>query len=224
MMRNVADTRTLVLLERERADCYRLLSACFYPPWELQGNEKLFYELAGLMERLCPGAAGFPAEMRKSFAAWDLPVDYAKLFVGPFELKAPPYGSVYLDGERRLMGDSTLRVISMYREAGISMDEGFKEMPDHIAVELEFMHYLASKAAEGFEGSAQGGALTFVAAQKKFMDELLAPWVPAFCKQIRTEASSEFYKALAGCLEAFVYCDSEHLESAGQGDIGDDNI
>jgi TorA maturation chaperone TorD len=220
MMRNVANTEALVLLERERANCYRLLSACFYPPGELQGIEDLFSDLAGLMGRLCPGAVGFSAEMRKSFAAWDLPVDYAKLFVGPFELRAPPYGSVYLDGERRVMGDSTLRVINMYREAGLSVDKSFKEMPDHIAAELEFMHYLASKAAEEFEGSAPGGALTSVAKQKKFMDELLGPWIPAFCERIRRGASSTFYKALAGCLEAFVYCDSEHLCSARQGDTG----
>jgi len=33
----------------------------------------------------------------------DLMVDYAKLFIGPFDLLAPPYGSIYLDGQWLLM-------------------------------------------------------------------------------------------------------------------------
>ena len=213
-MQDMADTDTLALIERERADCYRLLSACFYPPGELQGNDGFFSDLAGLVERLCPGAAGFLMEMHEAFGRCDaeeLAVDYAKLFVGPFELKAPPYGSVYLDGERRVMGDSTLRVISMYQGAGLSIDEGFREVPDHIAAELECMHYLASKAAEELEGSAPGNEFTFVSTQKRFMDELLGPWVPAFCELIKRESSSAFYRVLAGSLEAFIRCDCEYL-------------
>ncbi len=213
-MRDMADTDTLVLIEGERADCYRLLSACFYPPGQLQGNEGLFSDLAGLVERLCPGAAGVFMEMHEVFDrcdAGELEVDYAKLFVGPFELKAPPYGSLYLDNERRVMGESTMEVIRAYGEAGLSIDEGFREVPDHIAAELEFMHYLASKTAEELEGSAPGNEFTFVSAQKRFMDELLGPWIPAFCELVKKEAASAFYRALAGSLEAFIHCDREYL-------------
>jgi TorA maturation chaperone TorD len=204
-MRDMADTDTLVLIERERADCYRLLSACF---------EGLFSDLVGLTERLCPDAAGFLMEMREAFGRYDaeeLAVDYAKLFVGPFELKAPPYGSVYLDNERRVMGESTMEVIRAYGEAGLSVDEGFREVPDHIAAELEFMHYLASKAAEERGSYATKNKLIFVSAQKRFMDKLLGPWVPAFCELIKRESSSAFYRALAGSLEAFIRCDCEYL-------------
>ncbi|MFN2356106.1 MAG: molecular chaperone, partial [Desulfopila sp.] len=70
----------------------------------------------------------------------DLLVEYARLFVGPFELLAPPYGSVYLETGRRLMGDSTIAVQHMYTNAGLTLD--VQEAPDHIALELEFMHYL----------------------------------------------------------------------------------
>lgn len=213
-MRDMADTDTLVLIERERADCYRFLAACFYPPGELQGKDGFFSDRAGLVERLCPGAAGVFMEMHEAFGhcdAVELEVDYAKLFVGPFELKAPPYGSLYMDNERQVMGKSTMEVIRAYGEAGLSIDEGFREVPDHIAAELEFMHYLASKVAGERGSSAPGNESTFVSAQKRFMDELLGPWVPAFCELIKSESSSAFYRALAGSLEAFVSCDREYL-------------
>ncbi|HDH01197.1 MAG TPA: molecular chaperone TorD, partial [Nitrospirae bacterium] len=83
----------------------------------------------------------------------DLCVEYAKLFVGPFELLAPPYGSVYLDDGGRVMGDSTMRVIEAYQKEGLSGNDDFKDLPDHIAVEMEFMSYLIYKERETLERS-----------------------------------------------------------------------
>ncbi len=40
----------------------------------------------------------------------------------------PNNGSVYLDEGRRVMGDSTMEVIKMYRDEGLSIDEDFKEL------------------------------------------------------------------------------------------------
>ncbi|UTW70898.1 molecular chaperone TorD family protein [Anaerobacillus sp. HL2] len=38
-----------------------------------------------------------------------LKVDFAKLFVGPFDVLAPPYSSVYLNEGRAVYGESTPR-------------------------------------------------------------------------------------------------------------------
>ncbi|MBW1770891.1 MAG: molecular chaperone TorD family protein [Deltaproteobacteria bacterium] len=78
----------------------------------------------------------------------DLCVDFARLFVGPYALLAPPYGSVYLDGERKVMGDSTMDVCMRYAEVGLQLADHFKEVPDHIAAELEFIYFLILKEAE----------------------------------------------------------------------------
>ena len=137
------DSQEKILYEKRIGECFRLLAACFYKPQkEIFLQEKVFQNLTSLLEPVCPDAAHFSNKMSESILKYseeELSVEYATLFVGPYELKAPPYGSVYLDEGRRVMGDSTIEVIRMYQEAGLTLDENFKELPDHIAVELEFI-------------------------------------------------------------------------------------
>ena len=143
-------------------------------------------------------------ETIQKYSNEDLAVEYARLFVGPYELKAPPYGSVYLDGERRVMGNSTMEVIRLYEEAGLVMDKDFKELPDHIAVELEFMYYLIYKEVEALEKSEREKALAFGGIRNHFFNRFLSPWIPPFCEKIKETTDNNFYIALADCLSTFV--------------------
>lgn len=131
-------------------------------------------------------------------------VEYARLFVGPYELKAPPYGSVYLDHERRVMGDSTMEVIKIYKEAGLSVDEDFKELPDHVAVELEFMYYLIYQEVEALEKAQLDKGLTRKETQELFLNRFLKPWVSHFCTKIKESTENEFYEALADSVLVFI--------------------
>lgn len=134
----------------------------------------------------------------------ELTVEYAKLFVGPYEMKAPPYGSLYLDPGRKVMNDSTLKVQRMYEEAGLSLDEQVKELPDHIRVEFEFIYYLIYKEVEAIEKSEMTKALEFREKQKVFLERFLKPWVPVFCAQLRDSTDNEFYATLADGIECFL--------------------
>ncbi|MFP4481041.1 MAG: molecular chaperone, partial [Desulfohalobiaceae bacterium] len=60
-----------------------------------------------------------------------LRVDHAKLFVGPYQLAAPPFGSVYLEQRQTLMGESTQMVKELYRQAGLEMDPEYNSPADH---------------------------------------------------------------------------------------------
>ncbi len=197
-----------ILKEKRRGDCYKLLAACFYlPRKKLFLEEEVFKSLAMLLGEVCPEAVSSFIGMEKAFSTSneeELLIEYAGLFVGPYELKAPPYGSVYLDGERRVMGDSTLKVIGLYEEAGLVMDRDFKELPDHIAVELEFMYYLIYKEMEALESSNEERALAIGQIRNQFLNQYLSPWVPAFCEKIKEATDHPFYIALANCLSTFV--------------------
>lgn len=190
------------------ADCCRFLSACFYiPRKELFIQEGLFKNLTYSLTQTCAGAAVFSSEMERAFLEADeeeLKVEYARLFVGPFELKAPPYGSVYLDGERKAMGDSTMEVMKLYEEAGLIMDEEFKELPDHIAAELEFLYYLIYREIETQENSEKDKALVFKEIRNHFFNRFLSPWVPSFCQKMKESTDNLFYIALADCLSTFI--------------------
>jgi len=197
-----------ILREKKRGDCYRLLSACFYQPQKKTFiQEELFKTLRGLLRQTSPDAATHAAVMEKTFLKYseeDLLVAYAKLFVGPNELLAPPYGSVYLDGEKTVMGDSTMEVIKMYEEQGLSMDGEFGNLPDHITVELEFMYYLIFKEVEALEKSQWDAALDFIKKQELFLENFLQRWVNPFCDKIKQGTDNEFYTSLADCVSVFI--------------------
>ncbi len=93
------------------------------PPGEETGEH--VKQLSRHLETLCPPAAEAVDRMEAAGQAGEgfeeLTIDHARLFVGPFALLAPPYGSVYLEGERRLMGDSTLAAGECYNEVGLEL-------------------------------------------------------------------------------------------------------
>lgn len=202
------DIKDFICREKKRGDCYRLLSACFYQPEKVVFlQECIFENLALLLKEVSPDASAFVSEMEKAFtisSEVDLNVDYAKLFVGPNELAAPPFGSVYLDGERKVMGDSTMEVIKMYEDQGLSIDREFGNLPDHITVELEFMYYLIYKEIEAFDKSDIATALNFIEIQKLFLNRFLGQWIQPLCDKIREGAGGEFYRTLADCTLSFV--------------------
>ncbi len=197
-----------------RENCFRLLSACFYlPQKELFIEENLFGNLTEYLKVVCPDAVIFAGNMEKSIHNYtdeELGVEYARLFTGPFELMAPPYGSVYLDEGRRVMGDSTMEVIKTYQKEGLSRGDDFKELPDHIAVEMEFISYLIYKEIDALEKSDLKNAQDFIDKQATFLNAFLHRWVPPFCKKIKEGTDNWFYTSLADCVSTFVM--SSHID------------
>jgi len=194
-----------------RSDAYRLLAAGFYEPdRELFLEEDLCGRLETLMQKICPEAAPFCRKMAEALATTpqeELATDHAALFVGPFELAAPPYGSIYLEEKRQLMGESTMAVKKFYQRIGIAPRE--KEAPDHLIFELECMSYLAgccsgARAEELPPEEAE-------ALQREFLDAFLSGWITPLAEKVRQGSSTGFYPALADCLETFIACELKRL-------------
>jgi TorA maturation chaperone TorD len=185
---------------------FRLLSDCFFLPDPVL-SEKL-ETLEFNMTHVCDAAIPFVQNMRKEFEAGEdlepLKVAFSKLFVGPYQMSAVPYGSVYLEGERKMMGDSTLDVINRYREAGLDTAANFKDAPDHITVELEFMYYLIFREIEAFANSDIETAIGFFQKQKSFLEDHLMAWMPEFANSIIENAENPFYPNLAKATTMFL--------------------
>ncbi len=122
-----------------------------------------------------------------------LEAEYARLFVGPGRPVVHPYESVYR--ERRLMGDCTLAVRQRYSAEGLA-PEGHL-LPDHVAVELEFMAHLAEKEAEARELGEVDGAQGCLRQQESFLREHLGRWLPDFCMTLLAGEPHSFYANLA---------------------------
>ena len=160
-----------------------------------ESRDRLYSESA----RNIPGISGLES----------LKIDYSKLFVGPYGLLAPPYGSVYLEDTRRVMGNSTMDVRNTYREEGL--DIGLKEAPDHITIELEFMYFLIHKEVEAIRISDSVTAAGYLKKQRVFLETHLGAWVSEFANNVEANAQTSFYKNLARLTKSFVEEDLESL-------------
>ena len=112
---------------------------------------------------------------------------WQRLFVGPYALPAPPWGSVWLDREKVLFGDSTLALRQWMRESAIAFDSGQNEPEDHFGLLLLLSAWLLESG------------------QQARWQELLAwhllPWSGHFLQQFTGMAGHPFYRALGQLAE-----------------------
>lgn len=134
----------------------------------------------------------------------DLHVAYAKLFVGPQKLLVPPYGSVYLDDGRRVMGDSTMAVINFYKKIGIKVSDKVKEMPDHIRIELEVMYYLLFKERYALNDQDIESAQQYQLWQKEFFVNFLYPWIKEFAQRLEQVNLHQVYTSMGMILNDYM--------------------
>lgn len=88
---------------------------------------------------------------------------------------------------------------------GLAPAPGFADRLDHISVELEFMHVLATKAAYALHHGHGEERLTIVHdAMRKYFVEHLGRWARAFAARLEAKAQNGPYAALAQLLAAFV--------------------
>lgn len=165
-----------------RSDAYRLLAACFYEPDRtLFLEEKLISNLAAALRE-----AGSPVEQDCQVMSRELDdknqeallVEYSALFLGPFNAPAQPYGSIYLEQARQLMGDTSMTAKRMYHEAGIAQETDGP--PDHIALELEFMSYLTGRRAQALAAGDDAAVEQLSDLQQGFFNTCLVHWVTPF--------------------------------------------
>jgi TorA maturation chaperone TorD len=198
-----------------RADLARLLAACFYEPVPEFAEERLFESMAQAAARIDPLLADETRRLGEAFAADDpqaLLVDYTRLFLGPTGALARPYGSVWLEDGSSLMRDSTVAANALYDEGGFELAEDFRDLPDHIAAELEFLYLLLFRRAEAVRNGDAGAARAHAELQRRFLAQHLGRWAPPFTSAIEEGAQTAFYRALALVTRAFVRREAEASE------------
>jgi TorA maturation chaperone TorD len=201
-------------LTATREDIYRLLAASYYSPTPALQEENCCSSLATLLESVTREAAQYAVKAAvemDNYSLEALAIEHARLFVGPFQLVAPPYGSIYLDDAKTVMGDSTARVAAFYHVCGLHLADDFHELPDHFAVELEFMSYLAFKQREAEVASEKNEVTRLLNLQKEFLDRFMMPWLEPFTSAIITDGEAPFYQAIARCTVAFIKADHTAL-------------
>ena len=173
-----------------------------------------FEELAPSLESM----DGFSEALEKEEQA-TLLVEYTRLFIGPDRLPAPPYGSVYLEPGRRVLGDTTEEVRKLYADEGLVVADSVNEPPDHVALEFEFAAFLLEKSAAAWtHDPAEADRLLEKARQ--FESEFLRSWLPDLASSIEASAETAFYKGVARSLLAYCEIEMPILRASLGGEAG----
>ena len=160
----------------ERAEAYRLLADFF-----LKAPEEDMLR-----------AIKDDFELESDETAEEIRKDFDRLFSYP-EGKLPPIESFFLTLENTSSADE---VSGFYTSAGLTIEEEFELIPDHIYLELLFMSYLIE--TNKYE------------LQKVFLSEHLLNWVPDYCDELIKETKTVFYREVAEITRDFLT--SESLE------------
>ncbi|MBW2238784.1 MAG: molecular chaperone TorD family protein [Deltaproteobacteria bacterium] len=142
----------------------------------------------------------------------DLAVEYTRLFLGPGK-HISPHESVHHqqdDGQwGKLWGASTAKVKKFVESTGLTYSEDFKGLPDHIAVELEFMQQLTLREEQAWMNADADAAVSCRQTEKKFIE--------GFCKNVMQQAELPFYRALAALTRSFIEFEIQEMNRNGDG-------
>lgn len=190
-----------------RTDMARLLAACFYEPTPDLADEGVFAAMTQAAQAFDPALAAHTEPLGAAFVQADvqtLLIDYTRLFLGPEQALAQPYGSVWLDGSQSLVQDSTLAVESLYEANGFALADDFSDLPDHVAVELEFLYAQLFREAQARRDDDADTLQAARAARKTLLASHLGRWMPAFGAAVEAGAQTSFYRLLSRAARAFV--------------------
>jgi len=202
-----------------RRDVYGCLSICFdYPTsivevdWALDSLSRPCAEEGFAGEELPFGRLLPGANQTSGNDLLDLQVEYSRLFLGPFKPVLYPSESIFL-GRNREEATDVPRVDQLFRRDGLALSPQFKDLPDHISVDFEFMSYLCSKEIEADDSQDATALLAYRLRQQSFLKHHIINWVPAFAEQLERVAQIKFYRELANFTRRFVRWDHDRLEA-----------
>jgi len=202
-----------------RCTVYNILSLCYtYPDekvcsWIMEG--KWIGEVEESLGLLTEGNLQKDLDPFKEFLSGkseeislDLAREYTRLFISGFpHVVAPPYGSIYLEKEGLVFGKTTSEVLRFYHEAGFTLKEDLKDLPDHIAHELEFMGILTGQEAQ----TSGTEKVKLEEVQMNFLSCFILPWVPLLCDKIVEHSRSPFYRKLGNLTREFISLEKNYL-------------
>lgn len=111
------------------------------------------------------------------------------------------FESVYNEG--KLFDESTFRIARLYYDAGLKVEENFRLPPDHIAIELEFMAFLAFKEMDGIQSGDSKIEDYAVELQKTTLNEHLHHFALSVAGRLGKNAKTTFYRSVANVMTAF---------------------
>lgn len=186
-----------------RCLCYAACSELVASPHEVDPRPAL-KERAGLGDAVPHARALDPLLAEVSRTELDrLRAEYSGLFEVGSQGPPVPIREDLQTGQR---AGTREEVVRFYDYFGYVLDGKFAWQPDHLSVQLEFMHYLCYRESQA---ANDGDALSFQLAQADFCTRHLAGWVPRLAANVEEVASGTLYARVIAAVREFVVADQE---------------
>ncbi len=126
--------------------------------------------------------------------------DFSVLFEGMGSMPVPPWGSVYLDKEQVLFGDSNTQYRLFLQQHSIELDSGQREPEDQFGLMLLACAYFLE------QDQTQAAC--------ELLGEHLMPWGSTYLEQLRDKAPNPFYQRLAADVSKWLNAliQQQHIE------------
>lgn len=184
-----------------RAKTYAVLAALYSaPPAEdlaaLIRTGGLVVEGGGALRAAADALTeSFKRAASDGLAEAEIVAEHTRLFTLPSGVV--PHESYYADKNQRVGGHVTAAVKRYYDAAAAELTGACLELPDHVGVELEFMHFLCDIEKQFWNKPDGDGLQRCLDFQNGFLTEHLLRWHRDLCEKIQSETSLEIYRALA---------------------------
>lgn len=143
-----------------------------------------------------------------------LAVDYTQLFHGP-RGHICPYESIRAaDQNGELNGPFTSSVRAFFEDSGLAFDPSSDQLPDHIAVELEFMAELVRHEVASRRSGDPGSAERWQTIRRDFFVRHIGVWGSEFGQAVSGQAETDFYRELGLLLADILELDGVGLVTA----------
>jgi len=199
---------------RSRSNLYALLSRILLQELDVEFIDRLKNDAAML-------------EFFPSLKEWDLlnELDSATLlnehinvdFVNISLLHLTPYEGFYIRDDQMIETGGANPVTDYYSAYNFVVDfeKARVVAPDHIAIELEFMHTLVEAQIKATE-AGDYNIDDIISLQKEFLNKHLLQWVPMYLISVKYEARTPLYHDAADMAIEFLLSDNEYLSQVAK--------
>lgn len=201
-----------------RSAAYRFLSLALLPGGDDSGAPlHTVADALGDFRAVTSDGHGVPQEMIENVAQRlrhlsdaALAEEYYRTFGHQISKDCPLYETQYGAGHVFQQAQELADIAGFYRAFGLEVAESAGERPDHIGLELEFMHVLTYREAYARLHHGPDQVAQLREAQHAFLRDHLSRWVPVLARLVRRRTDG-IYRHLADLAAAWVAADAAAL-------------
>lgn len=134
-------------------------------------------------------------------------------FVNLSLLHLTPYETFYTRADQMIETGGANPVTDIYSAYGFTVDFEVARVvsPDHIGIELEFMHHLCESHKKALEEGNDEMVREFIEIEHHFLNTHLLKWAPMYLISMKYEARTPLYYDAAEATLEFLLSDNELL-------------